>query len=158
MIARFRTVAAYMRWRRFRAFYAAKSAFASECLQFLTTSLSIKQCQVVFQSSQPSIQSVGKSSSLRSERFLRHVRALSVNSGYASFIRSRTAADHFVTEMASSCAQEAAMMNRAPHDLAQDVAAAFVGRQNAVRDQKCCCSRMVGDDAQRSGAAFAFFE
>jgi hypothetical protein len=37
----------------------------------------------------------------------------------------------------------------APHDLAQDVAAMFVGRHDAVGDEKGHGAQMVGDDAHR---------
>src|SRR2546428_6557264 len=39
------------------------------------------------------------------------------------------------------------------HDFPQNVAAAFVGRQNAIGDQKSCGACVIGDHAKRSFAA-----
>ena len=41
------------------------------------------------------------------------------------------------------------MADAAAQDLAQDIAAAFVGGEDAIGDKKCCGARMIGNDAQR---------
>jgi hypothetical protein len=46
----------------------------------------------------------------------------------------------------------------AAHDFAKNVAAAFVGGQDAVGDEERGGAGVIGDDAQRGGSAFAFFE
>ena len=50
------------------------------------------------------------------------------------------------------------MQDRAPHYFAQNVASAFVRRKDAVGDEESRSASVIGDDAQGSGAAFAFFE
>ena len=42
----------------------------------------------------------------------------------------------------------AATVDPATHDLSQHVAAAFVGRNDAVADEKCCSTPVVRDDSQ----------
>src|SRR5713101_5174085 len=50
------------------------------------------------------------------------------------------------------------MMNSAAHDFAEDIAAALVRGEDAVGDEESSGTGMIGNYAERSRAAFAFFE
>src|SRR5258707_1180159 len=50
------------------------------------------------------------------------------------------------------------MKESSAHDLPQNIAPTIVRRKDTVCDEKGCGPEMVGDHAQRGGAAFAFLE
>ncbi len=58
---------------------------------------------------------------------------------------------HHLVEERLRLAEQAAVANGAADDLAQHVAAAFVGGQDTIADEERRGTRVVGDDAQRAG-------
>ncbi len=50
------------------------------------------------------------------------------------------------------------MINGSAHDLAEDIATAFVRWQDAIADEKCCGASVIRYDAEGSSATAALFE
>lgn len=50
------------------------------------------------------------------------------------------------------------MANRAAYDFAENIAAAFIGRKDAICDEKCDSTSVIGDDAEGSRTTSSFFK
>ena len=91
----------------------------------------------------------GRSPPPRQRTHLRIVSRPLTSSGYAGAHRL----DHLLDEARQEAALDAdpvALLDRAAHDAAQDVAAVLVGGHDAVGDQERHRARVVGEDAQRA--------
>ena len=55
-------------------------------------------------------------------------------------------------------AQQAPMVNSATHDFAKNIPSSLVRRNNAISNEERRRTCVIGDDTQRSSAAFAFLQ
>src|SRR5262249_48561903 len=65
---------------------------------------------------------------------------------------------HHLREKWLCGSEKSTVIDRTPHDLAQDVSAALIGRLDTIRDEESHSAGVIGDDAKGSGASTALFE